>query len=288
MSLKLWLGAVALTAAAATGPQVKAQVLDYSTYPDLKGQWERFVLPGLPGQPSFDQTKPWGKGQEAPLTPEYQTILENSIADQQKGGLGNSSEHVLCRGAGMPFMMIAFRPLEFVITPTTTYVLIADYDALRRIFTDGREWPAEIEPTLQGYSIGKWIDEDGDGRFDVLEVETRGFKGNRVYDISGIPLHRDNQSVFKERIFIDKKNPDLLHDEITVFDHALTRPWTVDKRYVRTPDIGAQWPEFICNEYNGQVMVGGENYYISGDGMLMPARKDQAPPDLRYFKKAQK
>jgi hypothetical protein len=285
MSVKSWLGAVALAAAAAIAPSAEAQIFDYSKYPDLKGQWERFVVPGLPGQPSFDQTKPWGKGQQAPLTSEYEAILEASIADQEKGGLGNSSEHVMCRGAGMPFMMIAFRPLEFVVTPSTTYVLIADYDALRRVFTDGRDWPAEIEPTLQGYSIGKWIDEDGDGKFDVLEVETRGFKGNRVYDISGIPLHRDNQSVFKERIFIDKRDPNLLHDEITVIDHALTRPWTVDKRYVRNPSNNqAQWAEFICNEYNGQVMIGGENYYISGDGMLMPARKDQPPPDLRYFR----
>jgi len=35
-------------------------------------------------------------------------------------------------------------------------------------------------------------------------------------------------------------------------------------------------------------MVGGENYYLSGDGMLMPARKDQAPPDLKYFKQSRK
>ena len=183
--------------------------------------------------------------------------------------------------------MIAFRPLEFVVTPGTTYVLIADYDPLRRIFTDGRDWPADIEPTIQGYSIGKWIDEDGDGKFDVLQVETRGFKGNRVYDISGIPTHRDNQSVFKERIFIDKRDPNLLHDEITVIDNALTRPWTVDKRYVRNSDLKAQWPEFICNEFNGQVMIGDEHYYLSGEGMLMPARRDQPPPDLRYFKKTQ-
>src|SRR5262249_11516326 len=115
-----------------------------------------------------------------------------------------------------------------------------------------------------------------------------GFKGNRVYDISGIPLHRDNQSVFRERIFLDKSDPNLLHDEITVLDHALTRPWTVDKRYVRNADPRAQWPEFICNEYNGQIMIGGENYYLSGEGHLMPTRKDQPPPDLRYFKKAQK
>jgi hypothetical protein len=283
---KGWCGAVVLMAAMVTSAE--SQVFDYSKYPDLKGHWERFVVPGLPGQPSFDQTKPWGNGQQAPLTPEYQAILDASIADQEKGGLGNSAAHVLCGGAGMPFMMIAFRPLEFVITPGTTYVLIADYDALRRVFTDGRDWPAEIEPTLQGYSIGRWIDEDGDGKFDVLEVETRGFKGNRVYDITGIPLHRDNQSVFKERIFVDKANPNLLHDEITVIDNALTRPWTVDKRYVRSSDLLDQWPEFICNEYNGQVMIGGQNYYLSGEGMLMPARKDQAPPDLKYFKQRQK
>ena len=283
---KGWFGAVAFVAA--MGSSAESQVFDYSKYPDLKGQWERFIIPGLPGQPSFDQTKPWGNGQQAPLTAEYQAILDASIADQEKGGLGNSSEHVLCRGAGMPFMMIAFRPLEFVITLDTTYVLIADYDALRRIFTDGREWPTEIEPTMQGYSIGKWVDEDGDGKFDVLEVETRGFKGNRVYDITGIPLHRDNRSVFKERIFVDKANPTILHDEITVIDNALTRPWTVDKRYVRNADLRAQWPEFICNEYNGQIMIGGENYYLGGDGLLMPTRKDQAPPDPRYFKQQQK
>ena len=26
------------------------------------------------------------------------------------------------------------------------------------------------------------------------------------------------------------------------------------------------------------------NYFLSADGLLMPAKKDQAPPDLRYFK----
>jgi para-nitrobenzyl esterase len=102
--------------------------------------------------------------------------------------------------------------------------LIGWYDHYRRIFTDGRDWPKEIEPTFAGYSIGKWIDEDGDGRYDVLEVETRGFKGPRAYDETGLPLHFDNQSVFKERIWRDKADPNILHDEITTIDHALTRP----------------------------------------------------------------
>ena len=67
---------------------IRAQAADPAIYPDLRGAWSRFVVRGLGGQPSFDQTKPWGLGQQAPLTPEYQKILEDSIADQAKGGQG--------------------------------------------------------------------------------------------------------------------------------------------------------------------------------------------------------
>jgi len=260
-----------------------AQVVDFSKYPNLKGQWNRLVTRGLPGQPSFDQTKPWGLGQEAPLTPEGKAILEASMADQASGGLGNSVDHSRCSAAGMPFMMVAFHPLEFVVMPETTYILIADFDPLRRVFTDGRDWPKAIEPTFQGYSIGRWIDEAGSGRYDVLEVETRGFKGPRIYDITGMPLHSDNQSIFKERIHLDKANANLLHDEITVIDHALTRPWTVDKRYIRNADPLSDWPESICPEYNAWAFIGKETYYLSADGELMPSKKGQAPPDLKYF-----
>jgi hypothetical protein len=241
----------------------------------------------LPTQPSHDQTKPWGLGQQAPLTPEYQAVLKASIADQAKGGLGNFPT-TTGRAAGMPHMMMGFGPMEWVVTPEITYILIGWYDHYRRIYTDGRDWPKEIEPTFQGYSIGKWIDEDGDGRYDVLEVETRGFKGPRAYDETGLPLHVDNQSVFKERFYRDKADPNILHDELTTIDHALTRPWTVDKKYVRNPNPRADWPEYYITEGNGQVVIGKENYFLSGDGLLMPAKKDQAPPDLRYFKQTLK
>jgi hypothetical protein len=265
-----------------------AQILDYSKYPNLKGQWERFIVRGVAGQPSLDQTKPWGKGQQAPLTPEYEAIHDASLADIAAGGLGGDLDHTRCGAEGMPFMMVAFRPLEFVISPDTTYIIIADYDPVRRIYTDGRDWPANEEPTFAGYSIGRWVDETGDGRYNVLEVETRNFKGPREYDATGLPLHQDNQSIFKERFYLDKANPNLLHDEITVIDHALTRPWTVDKRYTRNPEPRPQWFESICAEYNAQVFVGNQHYYLSADGMLMPTRPDQPPPDTRYFKKPQK
>jgi hypothetical protein len=281
-------GALLVESAAVAIPAASAQVVDYSRYPDFKGQWERFVVRGVFGQPSFDQTRPWGKGQQAPLTPEYQAIHEASLADQAAGGLGGDVDHTRCGAEGMPFMMVAFRPLEFVITPETTYIIIADYDPLRRVFTDGRDWPKYIEPTFGGYSIGKWIDENGGGRYDVLEVETRGFKGPREFDATGLPMHEDNQSIFKERIYLDKADRNILHDEITVIDHALTRPWTVDKRYTRNLDLRPECFESICAEYNAQVFVGNQHYYLSADGFLMPTRPDQPPPDTRYFKKTPK
>jgi hypothetical protein len=280
------LGAMALAVLSASS--AGAQILDYAKYPDLKGQWLRFVVRGLGGQASFDQTKPWGFGQEAPLTPEYRAIEQESLADQAAGGHGNNYDHVRCVAAGMPRMMIAFRPLEFVVTPETTYILVGDQDQPRRIFTDGRDWPKTIEPTFAGYSIGRWVDQDGSGRYGSLVVETRAFKGPRVYDTTGLPLHYDNQSIFKERFYLDRADPNILHDEITVIDHALTRPWSVDKKYVRNADAQAEWPESICPEYNAQIFIGKDNYYLSADGFLMPARKDQPAPDLRYFRQTQK
>jgi hypothetical protein len=254
-------------------------------YPNWKGQWSRFIVPGIRGQGAFDQTKPWGLGQQAPLTAEYQKVLEQSMADQADGGLGNYPT-ARCLPSGMPRMM-TFGAHEYVITPETTYILL-EWDRDRRIFTDGRDWPKEIEPTYGGYSIGKWVDEDGDGRYDVLEVETRGFKGPRAYDASGLALHFDNQSVFLEKFHLDKADPNILHDEVTVIDHALTRPWTVDKRYRRHPDSRPNWPESYCTEGNNEIAIGKENYFLSADGFLMPARKDQAPPDTRYFKQTRK
>jgi hypothetical protein len=279
------IGAVALTVLSISVGG--AQASDDAKYPDWSGQWNRFVVPGLPGQPSHDQTKPWGFGQQAPLTPEYEKVLEESIADQAKGGLGNFPT-AWCLPAGMPHMMMAFGPQEYIITPNTTYIVIGWDDHLRRIFTDGRDWPKDIEPTFSGYSIGRWIDEDGDGRHDALEVETRGFKGPRAVDPAGLPLAFDNQSIFKERFYLDRANPNILHDEMTVIDHALTRPWTVDKRYVRNPDPRPSWPEYYCGEGNAQVLIGKQNYFLSSEGLLMPAHKDQPPPDLRYFNRTQK
>jgi hypothetical protein len=274
------IGSIALAAAALIIAANSVHAFDETKYPDWSGQWRR--PPGVGNQ--WDTSRPPRQGRP-PLTPEYQAIYEANLKDQAAGGQGTDPTYT-CIPDGMPRAMNVIFPMEIVIQPHITHIMIEYLSMLRRIFTDGRDWPKEAEPSFMGYSIGKWIDEDGDGRYDALDVETRNLKGPRSFDASGIPLHADNQTIVKEHIYLDKAKPDILHDEVTTIDHALTRPWTVLKTYhrVRNPI----WVEAICAEGNQHVRIGNENYMISADGYLMPAKKGQAPPDLRYFNQARK
>ena len=257
-----------------------AAAFDSAKYPDWKGQWLR--RGGITNQATWDPDKPWGPGQQAPLTPEYQAIFEASIVDQKAGGQGTDPSW-LCIPSSMPRVMLAVQPFEIVILPETTYMMFEIFSTLRRIYTDGRDWPEKIEHSHAGYSIGHWEDADGDGRYDTLVVETRGIKGPHSYDNSGIPFHVDEKAVVKERIYSDKSNPNVLYAEITTIDNALTRPWTVKRAYRRLPAKQPVWSEYVCTENNRHLLIGAENYVMGADGHLMPTRKNQAPPDLRHF-----
>ena len=93
-----------------------ARAFDDAAYPDWKGAWF-----GTGGR--YDTSKPAGLGQQAPLTPEFQKILEASIADQDNGGQGENPGY-RCASHGMPRVMIANVPIGFVIMPETTYVML--------------------------------------------------------------------------------------------------------------------------------------------------------------------
>jgi hypothetical protein len=277
MQLRKLLGALGLTALLCAGAH--AQGFDQSKYPDWHGQWLR-TGPGR-GNP-WDPTKGMGLREGAPLTPEYQAILEASLENQDAGGQGIDPTY-LCVPSGMPRGMIAVLPMEIIVTPDTTYVALELFSMRRRIYTDGRDWPAHLQPSFAGYTIGRWEDRKGIGRFDTLVAETRGIKGPHTYDSSGIPFHADEQAIITERLYSDANDPAILHNEVTTIDHALTRPWTVTRSYHRDPNPQPHWTETICNENNHHVFIGTENYVVSADGHLMPVRRNQAPPDLRNF-----
>jgi|SRR6516225_4511921 hypothetical protein len=284
MQYRSLIGSIALAMALMMAP-ASAQVFDFGKYPDLSGQWRRFPNSG---PPLYDPLKGYGAEQQPPLTEEYRLIHEQSLADQKEGGQGLYRSSARCLPMGMPWQMYGLFPLEFVITPKTTYVLSEIMTQQpRRIYTDGREWPGdEQEPLFTGYSIGQWIDSDGDGKYDVLEVETRNLRVPRIYDQSGIPFHEDGQAVITERIYLAKDDPNILHHEMTTTDHALTRPWKVMRSYRREKKL--IWFENNCVEGNDNMAIGNRDYLLSPDGFLMPVKKGQKPPDLRYFNQAQK
>jgi len=237
---------------------------DPARYPDWSGPM-RWVA--TPGGNRYDPMKPPGRGQQAPLTTEYQAKLEAGLKDQAEGGQGENQTYS-CLPGGMPRDMAGNQGLEFVVTPKVTHVLFVQ-TVPRRIYTDGRDWPADADTSLFGYSIGRWVDTQGTGRFDH----------------AGIPLHADNQTIIKERIFRDKEHPEIIHDVMTTIDHALAHPWTIDKTYRPS---NRDLVQNICTVGNMHVQIGKDAYFLSADGLLMPTKKDQSPPDLKYFRQTQK
>jgi hypothetical protein len=91
-------------------------------------------------------------------------------------------------------------------------------------------------------------------------------------------FHEDNQTVIKERFYLDRLDRNPLYDEITVIDHAMTRPYGKVEKAVRK-----QGPHPVAvgdpPQDNVWVKVGNEACVLNAtNGKLLPACKDQPPP----------
>src|SRR5579871_3197302 len=172
-----------IAAAALTTALISTGALaqDTSKLPDLRGQW---VGVGAELDSPWDPSKPAGAAQQAPLTPEYQKVYQAALDKNKAGGIKITS----CLPPGMPRTMIMYQPMEVVVMPDTTYIMVTYMNEFRRIYTDGRKWPDDLEPSYAGYSIGSWNNENGQY---VLSVETRGLKGPRTFD-GTMPMDKDN------------------------------------------------------------------------------------------------
>ena len=130
-----------------------------------------------------------------------------------------------CAVKGMPAIMGAPYPIEFVDEGNTIVLRIEEYDLRRMIHL---EPPAEApEPSILGYSAGRW---EG----DTLVVETSAVNWG-YFDTRGIPLSDEVEIV--ERFTPSEDGGELAY-EITVNDPAtFTEPVLMDKAWVWLPDV---------------------------------------------------
>jgi len=184
-------------------------------------------------------------------------------------------------------MMIAIYPIEFVVTPKVTYVL-TEYTTNRRIFTDGRDWPSDLLPSFTGLFDRK----NGSTRAATaamtwLEVETRGFKGPRTFEGSGMPLHED-QCDCNPRADRPRQVP-IPASCAPRLRSTIIRSLGPGRSTVSIGAKRSRCGDFVdCTEKQSACSRRKGILHDPGDGYLMPTKRDQRAPDLRYFNPAPK
>jgi len=217
--------------AALAAPAAPSKPIPQSRYAkDFVGTWDRV------GSINFDPTIPFDKPDRPPLTPKAAAQFQASL-DSAAAGKPINDPHANCIPLGMPRMMNGVYLMEVLVADEKVVVIGEEQSQVRRIWTDGRGFGDEIDPTYNGTSVGHW-----EGK--VLVVETKGLHWDIPINQKGL-MHSPNLMV-SERLWLE--NPNTLHDQITLTDpDTFATPWTVTKTYKRTND---PVNEYVCEENN--------------------------------------
>jgi hypothetical protein len=190
--------------------------------PDFSGIWTAdrtdVKRPGNTGNPNDAVTSRQMSdiGVDIPGGLPYQPWLV-PIVKKRTANLAIDDPHIRCmpdhflRAYGMPHF------LKFVHTPGLFLTLNELNAGYRQVFTDARPLPVDPNPTLQGYSSGKW-------NGDTLVVDSIGFRDDTWIDWNG--------SVVTEaaKVREEFRRPDFGHIviQVSVDDpKAYTKPWSV-------------------------------------------------------------
>ena len=171
------------------------------------------------------------KPEEVPERPEAAAIRTARLAS---GIRDNPSSR--CLPHGIPLSSLLTEVFKMVQTPGVIVVMYEADNTFRQIYLDGRNVPADAEPTWLGYSSGRW---EG----DTLVVETSGFNDKSWLDLAG---HSHSEGL---RITERYRRRDFGHMEmeVTLDDPKMyTRPIKLSVTQLLQPDTDVF--EFFCNE----------------------------------------
>jgi hypothetical protein len=168
-------------------------------------------------------------GDTISLTPQAEDLMKSRKASQDP--------EANCLPTGVPRM--APYPWTIASAPGRLFFIFeGNIHSYRQIFMDGRQHPADPDPTWYGDSIGHW---EG----DTLVVDTVGFNDLFWFDFAGHP-HTEKLHTIERYTRTDLGT---LVDEITIEDPgAYTKPFTLIAKNRLEPKGDIM--EYICQENN--------------------------------------
>jgi hypothetical protein len=176
-----------------------------------------------------------------PYQPWAAALVKQRVAD-----LSKDDPHARCMPPNFP-RAFAFPHHQKMIQVRGLLVILDEFNAsYRQIFTDGRPFPEDPQPSWNGYSSGKW---DG----ETLVVQSMGFRDDLWLDMRGNPM----TSAAKVTERFRRTSYGTLEIEVTVDDpKAYTKPWTVMLK--QAFQVDTELADEICleNEQSVRHMTG--------------------------------
>jgi len=225
-------------------------------------QWPRKIMPGVPrtadGKPNLSAPTPktadgkpditglWLpqggyvgniakdlKPEDVPYQPWAEEVYKHRRETDSK-----DDPTAQCIVGGVPRSDAVPYPFKILQQPNEVVILYEAVHSYRQIFTDGRPFPEDPQPTWFGYSIGHWEGND-------FVVQTSGFNDKGWLDNFGKPA----TEVLKVTERFRRKDFGHMDILITIDDaKAYTKPWTVTIPLTFQAD--GELIEYICDENN--------------------------------------
>ena len=220
--------------------------------PDLSGIWQVQGDPRAPGglfglgeslnSRYFRDILSDFKPEERPLTP----LGVERLRQHTQPGAFNPTLN--CLPDGVPHGDLLPEPFKILHSPGVIVMLYEVETTFRQIFMDGRKLPADMSPTWQGYSVGRW---DG----DTLVIDSAGFNDRSWLDARGTPRSTDMR--IEERF----RRRDYGHMDLTITlndPQIFTKPITFTVVEELLPDTDVLEHYCVENERDDAHMPGRE------------------------------
>ena len=175
--------------------------------------------------------------------------------DARQASLTKDDPHTRCKPSGGPRMFhtpYGFEIVQLLDTNEIMFLQVGSPHSWRRIFMDGRDHPAGLEPSWFGHSVGHW---EGDS----LVVDSVGFNDKFWMSREGVP--HTTQLHLTERF--TRTNFYTMVYQVTVDDPgAYTAPWS-GGWYINWV-AGNEPFDYLCQENNKDAV-----HMIGPDGQAL-------------------